>query len=184
MTRAKCRLDKHAGGISGKNARKDPVDPRLRQCSGLPSAARMQRLRRGSSLTKLRQKRDVLPTRSCGSTCRQRSITTRERGATAPRSAAPICAKKKQLPLKIARRRPRNIPEVKRGGSGVHNLWSPGKLVDHLVGAEQAGFDVVDAATVTKEITMLPPDSTTRCWPVGKLTFPQQSWWRWLMSLL
>jgi hypothetical protein len=88
------------------------------------------------------------------------------------------------LPLKIARRRPRNIPEVKRGGSGVHNLWSPGKLVDHLVGAEQAGFDVVDAATVTKEITMLPPDSTTRCWPVGKLTFPQQSWWRWLMSLL
>jgi len=69
-------------------------------------------------LTRLPQKPDVPPTRSCGSTCRQRSITSQERGATAPRSGVPICARRKQSPLRIAPLKPRNIPEVKSKRSG------------------------------------------------------------------
>ena len=104
--------------------RKGRPPPRLRhprppQRSNLPRPATRQRWRRGSLLTKVPQKPNVRPTRSCGSTCRQRSITSQERGATAPRSAGPTCARKKQSPLKIALPKPKNIPEVKSKGSGT-----------------------------------------------------------------
>jgi hypothetical protein len=104
--------------------RKGRPPPQLRhpcppQRSNLPPQETTQRWRRGSLRTRLPQKPDVRPTLSCGSTCRQRSITSPKRRATARRSAVPTCVRKKQSPLKIAPRRPRNIPEVKSKGSGT-----------------------------------------------------------------
>jgi hypothetical protein len=104
--------------------RKDRPPPQLQhprppQRSNLPPEATPQRWKRDSLLTKVPQKPDVRPTRSCGSTCRQRSIISQERGATAPRNAVPTCARRTQWPLKIAPPKPKNIPKVKSKASST-----------------------------------------------------------------
>ena len=123
-----------------------PPRPKLRQLPRRKEARRRQRLQHrfpapaqqpplpeqrrwkpGSSRTKLPQKFAVRPILSCGSICRRRSITLRERGVTAPRSVARTCARRKRLQLKIGPRKPRSIPETKLStlSAGLATIFYP-----------------------------------------------------------
>ncbi len=77
-----------------------------------PKAVQAQRRRPGSLRTTHPQKPVVRPTLSCGLIYRRRFITSPERRATEPQSAAHICVRKKQSPLKTAHLKQKSIRDT------------------------------------------------------------------------